>query len=103
MKENKNKFIELHNAGKSYTKIGKLFNISRQRVHQIIMDYHLKYKSKITKSIKITKDDIRYYFDYRCQICGRLQKELQYTLHIHHIDGHHKNNTIDNIIVLCGQ
>ncbi len=37
---------KLRNEKHSYQKIGKMFGISRQRVHQILTGYRTKYKSK---------------------------------------------------------
>lgn len=41
-------------------------------------------------------------FEYRCDICYITEwnnKELK--LHIDHIDGHHRNNVVDNLRFLC--
>jgi DNA-directed RNA polymerase specialized sigma subunit len=40
MEDRKQRMIELRKKGMSYQSIGKLMDISRQRVHQIISEYH---------------------------------------------------------------
>lgn len=47
------------------------------------------------------KEKIRKRDNFCCRICGKSEKELGYTLHIHHID-YNKLNSIDsNLISLC--
>lgn len=41
--------IKMHAEGKSFTEIGLIFNITRQRAHQICSD---KFKSKIRRKYK---------------------------------------------------
>ena len=70
----------------AYADIGKLFSISRQRVHQIITGYK-------------TLDDasrIRKYTDMsHCKLCPNKG------VNIHHIDSNSHNNKSSNLIVLC--
>jgi len=47
------------------------------------------------------KRKIRMRDENKCQECGINQKELEYKLHIHHIDFNKKNNLPDNLISLC--
>ena len=47
------------------------------------------------------KEEIRKLYHYRCQECFRHQEELEYKLHIHHIDFNKQNNNILNLIPLC--
>ena len=44
---------------------------------------------------------IRWMDNHTCQQCGITQNQLNYKLHIHHIDFNKKNNTIQNLISLC--
>ena len=39
--------------------------------------------------------------DFTCQECGFTEKQLNYTLPIHHIDYNKKNNNENNLIALC--
>lgn len=47
------------------------------------------------------KERIRKRDGYVCQECGVSQKELDYKLHVHHIDYDKKNNDPSNLISLC--
>ena len=47
------------------------------------------------------KERIRNRDNYRCQICGISENELNYALCIHHIDEDKKNNSLTNLISLC--
>lgn len=47
------------------------------------------------------KEKIRKRDKYVCQECGMTQKELEYTLHVHHIDYDKKNCSENNLISLC--
>ena len=50
---------------------------------------------------KNKKEQIRQRDNYQCQECGYSQKELNYKLHIHHIDYNKQNNQENNLISLC--
>jgi len=50
---------------------------------------------------KQLKEYIRKLYNYRCQECFRHQDELDYKLHVHHIDFDKKNNDPSNLIPLC--
>lgn len=47
------------------------------------------------------KEKIRKRYNYTCQECNKLQKDLGYKLPIHHIDYNKKNNQENNLISLC--
>ena len=91
---------QLKEKGLSYGSIGKIFGISRQRVHQLISGYacpsrrkkELKYKwlDKLFKSI-LERDN------HKCQICGEGAN------FIHHIDKDNFNNNPNNLISICSK
>ena len=56
------------------------------------------YSSKFNKKLK---EQIRKRDGYRCQECFRHQNELDYKLHIHHIDYNKKNSSPNNLVTLC--
>ena len=56
--------------------------------------YGIEFTSELKKQIR--KRD-----SYRCQECGIQEGELDYRLHIHHIDYDKKNNDPDNLMALC--
>ncbi len=50
---------------------------------------------------KQLKKQIRQRDNYICQECKQTEKQLGYTLGVHHIDYNKKNNNINNLISLC--
>jgi len=97
--DRKQQILNLRNKGFSYGSIASVFNISRQRVHQIFSGYitttkrkrnRIKHKelNKLFKNI-FKRDNCL------CQKCGRMA-----TL-IHHIDNNWNNNIETNLISLC--
>jgi len=47
------------------------------------------------------KETIRRRDGYTCQHCGKIQEELGYRLHVHHIDENKNNLAFSNLISLC--
>ena len=118
-------------AGNSYTRIGKAFGVSRQRVHQILTGY--KSPSQEPKKTHIpwgwsakdgyTKEGIwkkgmggrdflaeivRNRDNYTCQICGKIWHEGERRLDTHHLDRNKENDhscenykNFDEMITLC--
>jgi len=50
---------------------------------------------------KKLKDEIRKRDKYTCQLCGKTEKELGYTLSVNHIDFNKENNAPKNLNALC--
>jgi len=50
---------------------------------------------------KKLKEEIRKRDNYTCQLCGKTEKELEYTLSINHIDFNKKNSIPSNLNALC--
>lgn len=67
-----------------YAKIGKIFGVTRQRIHQIVKDYRKLSKNKIQKKLVSN-----------CVICNQKATIL------HHIDGDTHNNNILNLLSVC--
>jgi len=95
-KQEKLKMADLKEKGYSYTAIGSLFGISRQRAHQIISGYGILVNSLSRdgwyadlKASVVDRDKV-------CQKCG-----INGTLIVHHIDGDDNNNVLSNLIALC--
>jgi len=97
--------IALREKGFSYGNIARIFNISRQRVHQITSGYHainlsLHHKGKRTNSQNFYLTEIRKVIFERdhntCQRCGTSNHLL-----IHHFDDDDRNNELMNLILLC--
>lgn len=107
-KTDRNKqLISLREKGFSYGAIAIIFNLSRQRVHQITSGYHtinqsLHHEGKRTNSQTFYLTEIRRIIFERdnnsCQRCG-VDKHLL----IHHLDNNDRNNDLTNLIVLCSQ
>jgi hypothetical protein len=100
---NRDKMRELKNKGFSYGKIGKLFNLSRARVHQLISGYNSAsshnnkdYNNKL-RLIIFARDEFKCQWGYLCK-----DKEVKIKdLVIHHIDLNDKNNKRDNLLTVC--
>lgn len=56
--------------------------------------YSLEFSSKLKRSIR--KRD-----KYTCQRCGVTQGELEYWIHVHHLDFNKANNSHDNLVCAC--
>ena len=83
----KNIIINLYRQGNTYSQIGIIFGISRQRIHQIIRNI----SSRGYQGERILRRD-----NYQCQFCFNNKK-----LEIHHLDQNRKNNKDTNLLVLC--
>ena len=107
-----NKMKQLKERGLSYQSIGKVFGISRQRVHQLISGYitpDKRDRGKGTHKELIKLYDLVYERDnWTCQKCGKvskykINKPRKRDIIIHHIDGSWKNQNSNNLICLCGK
>jgi 5-methylcytosine-specific restriction endonuclease McrA len=83
---NKIKIAELYASGLSQSEIARRLKLTRQRVHQIVRNYH----TSDFKEIVFEKDG------GLCVICRGGEN-----LHVHHLDGNTKNNTLKNLATLC--
>lgn len=90
--------------------VGKFCSNECQRKFQLENKINLWKQGKLSgmKGAYGIADFIRNYLlkkaNYKCELCGWGQKNPytnKYTLEIHHIDGNYKNNTEDNLQVLC--
>jgi len=97
-KSNRNEMIiSLFEGGLSQAEIAQRYNLSRQRIEQII-----KKRKGVHKSLKkyILKRDI-----YTCQAGIKCNRDFNFKnrdlLDIHHIDFDPSNDSIDNLITLC--
>lgn len=50
---------------------------------------------------KKLKDQIRERDNHTCQLCGKTEEELNYTLSVNHIDFNKENSTPENLNALC--
>jgi 5-methylcytosine-specific restriction endonuclease McrA len=87
-----NDICKLRVKGKSYIEIAKIYNISRQRIFQIIHKTNLNQKSSIQKIFWAVKERDA----YKCTSC-----KAENNLLIHHIDHNPQNNEVDNLVTLC--
>lgn len=89
--EEVNLMLSLRQEGFSYAAVGREFDVSRQRVHQIL-----------SKSCSGYKEIVWQRTDGCCEICGLPEEE-----HFRHLTYHHKNpclknyNKPDNILLVC--
>jgi len=56
--------------------------------------YNLEFNDKLKRMVR--KRD-----NYTCQECGYTEKQLGYSLSVHHIDYNKNSNILDNLISLC--
>ena len=97
--------VELHENGLSYGSIGKMFNVSRQRVHQITAGYQFILKRTQSKGSGCKRPN-NYITEVRalvfnrdkntCQMCSSEGNVL-----IHHLDKDDMNNELTNLVTLC--
>ncbi|MCK5061786.1 hypothetical protein KAR28_04495 [Candidatus Parcubacteria bacterium] len=94
IKDRKNRMKNLIDKGMSYQRVGKIFNISRQRVFQIVKETEKNNNLEIQNLFKsVKKRD-----NFKCQLCDEKNKEK---LIIHHIDECPSNNHIMNLVTVC--
>lgn len=92
--ENIENIKELRDNGLSYQKIGKIYGVSRQRIHQCINKLgEIKNRDYIMLQNYIKERD-----GYKCRSCG---KRILSKLVIHHVDGNRENNSKLNLMTLC--
>lgn len=75
----------------TYEEIGKVFNISKQRVHQLFKNYTTAPYHK-----KGLKHEWTFLLGRPCEVCDDKEK-----IAIHHRDGDRNNNNPDNLQSLC--
>ena len=92
------RLIELRQKGLSYQQIGRLFNRSRQRIHQIISGYDELNGQLKNGKYKYQHEYILIRDDHKCQKCGAAESLL-----VHHIDGDDRHNRDGNLITLCSK
>jgi len=95
--EQKKQIRQLRQGGLSYGHIGKVFGISRQRVHQILSGYNgyelVRPKNKLYPLIR------QFIFERdgnQCVKCGTPKNLI-----LHHIDGDDLHNIGNNLVTLC--
>ena len=86
----KEKVIEVYLQNKSNSMTARIFGVSRQRIHQIVKNYHNSGKHGRLKKYE------RKLFGKKCYICGKLPAEL-----LHHKDFDNKNDVVSNLIPCC--
>ena len=73
----------------TYTQIGEKFNISKQRVHQIMKNYKTLSASKDERLLRTNL------LKHGCSLCPNK------SINIHHIDKNSNNNSENNLLPLC--
>ncbi len=97
MAMNRERMKGLRGKGFSYAKIGKLFGISRQRVHQLVSGYGiLNDSAKQNGWYGKLRDAVIARDGCACQKCDGTNNLL-----VHHVDGNDRNNDLGNLITLC--
>lgn len=92
------KVIENNNIDTSHFNQYKRYSIkcSKSLLEYINSDKKLKSQLILKKLIK------EGYKEYKCEVCGiSTWQGKDITLQIHHIDGDYKNNTFDNLQIIC--
>lgn len=84
-----NEIIETYKRLKSYSKVSKIFDLSKQRIHQIVKKYrNFGRKNRL--------DIYNAIWQPICKNCRKEKTEL-----LHHKDFNNENENIDNLIPLC--
>lgn len=86
-----NKEIQIHqlyNIYGSYTKVGRLMGLSRQRIHQVVKNYHHSGKSNRKAIYNAAWKPI-------CEVC-KIPTQV-----LHHRDFNNQNEHINNLQPLC--
>src|SRR6266704_2537380 len=90
IKERDKEMKDLDVKGYSFAEIGRKYNLSKQRTHQIITGYRSfsgnNFSSSFSDSLGL---------GYICKLCFA-RREL-----IHHIDRNSSNNNLSNLLPLC--
>ena len=91
MKENIPLIKKMVKERLTYEEIGKVFGISKQRVHQVFKNY-----TSAPYHQEHQKHKWLFLIGRPCEICGNKVK-----IEIHHKDGNRNNNNPDNLQSLC--
>ena len=79
---------DLYQRGKGYSELGRMFGISRQRVHQVINHYIMHGRQGRAEKYEKTFG--------RCARCGSTKKPI-----LHHVDFDNSNDSAENLLCLC--
>lgn len=98
-RDNKDLIIQKYNECRSYAETGREFNLTRQRIHQIITGYDTlaKYYSFLNRQISGGWGKSKILRDLTRQSCKCGKKSISF----HHLDGNSRNNEIENLIRVC--
>lgn len=98
--------------GETYQEIAIVFGLTRERIRQIIgsrryRPWRVKY-DKVLEGRDAKREEIREYFDYTCQMCGKKWKEGERRLDVHHLScesedsrRYDKDVDLETVTVLC--
>jgi 5-methylcytosine-specific restriction endonuclease McrA len=87
------KIKKLYESGKSLSGIASLFNVSRQRVHQIVSGYKTSNMDYYKKMMYPDQNG-------KCIVCN-VEFSDEVKSEIHHIDKNPANNKFSNLVLLC--
>ena len=105
----KNKIINLRKQGKSFKEIGKIFGVSRQRIHQIVngqkrylkpidqvkiftkrkrehLGLPIEIKNYGSGGLDFVRELVRVRDNHTCQMCGKKWEEGKRRFDVHHLD-----------------
>lgn len=89
-------FIKLREGGLTYSQIAKIFDITRQRVHQVV---NQKFSGREPDPFWFNKKKwqkegrervrmlVRKRDDFKCQDCGKRWKDGERSFDVHHLNG----------------
>ena len=90
--ENHFKAKDLYQELHSYSEVGRLLGLSRQRVHQLVTNY-------------VTITGFYHNSERKIQIFNKLRKKLckcnNKSVVLHHLDGNSRNNNFSNLLPVC--
>lgn len=99
-----NKADPIHNYPDAYEKTkGEKGNCVFRIIPEIWIKYVLENKIECYKAWKVLKILVQTgYKEYKCECCGISEwNDKPISLQLHHINGNHKDNSLENIQILC--
>ena len=87
---NKKELVRIYDKTQSYAKTARIMGVSRQRIHQLLTNYHNTGRESRNTRYRVLLDG------KKCSICL-----FAFAVILHHKDGSNRNDNIDNLQAVC--